>query len=240
MKNKKKQIIIAGASLTVVLVLVLVFVFVGSIPEKVPEAENTGAESTVSVSDISVEDPEKTDDTTSDTNQDVTDGKIPDGATVLTPDEKIENVSASEPNGEKPATAEQPVTPIPLPDEGGSSGVVIGGGEQPKPYSCGVEGHHCDGPETHAFILNLELEGCPYCESNKCASFYATDEWGNTCYTPSKCPKYDIKKDSVYYCQDCGKKCGDGKDDTCVQFVNSADCPNCGAWVESRTCHTCK
>lgn len=237
MKNKKKWIMITGASLAAILVLVLVFV--GHSPEKAPEEETTGVESTVDLTDISVEDPEKTDDTTSDINQDVTDGKIPDGAIVLTPDEKTEDGKTNQ-TGEKPDTAAQPVTPTPLPDESGSSGGAVIGGEQSKPYSCGVDGHHCDGPETHAYILNLELTGCKYCGSNKCASFYATDEWGNTCYTPSKCPKYDIRKDPVHYCQECGKKCGDGKDGTCVQFVNSDNCPNCGQWVEGWKCHTCK
>ena len=240
MKNKRKLIIISGASLAVILALVLVFVFLGRCSEKISEAETTGVKSTVDLTDISVEDPEKTDDTTSETNEDVTDGKLPDGATVLIPDEKVEHGSEFEQNGGKPATEEQPVTPTSLPDESENGGIVIGGGEQPKPYNCGVDGHHCDGPETHAYILNLELARCEYCGSNKCPSFYATDEWGNTCYTPSKCPKYDIYKDPVYYCQECGKKCGDGKNDTCVQFVNSDNCPNCGQWVEGWKCHTCK
>ena len=107
-------------------------------------------------------------------------------------------------------------------------------------YNCGVPGHHCDGPETHAYIVNLEREGCPFCGRHDCPSFYAVDEWGNTCYTPSKCPKYDVHDDPVHYCQECGRKCGDGKNGTCVQFVNACYCPNCGEWVERFTCHTCK
>ena len=107
-------------------------------------------------------------------------------------------------------------------------------------YSCGTDGHHCDGPETHAYILNLELKGCPLCGKHNCPSFYAVDEWGNTCYTPSHCPKYDVHEDPVHYCQNCGKACGDGTNGTCVQFVSACHCPICGEHVDRRTCHTCK
>lgn len=254
MKLTKKQWIIIGSAATAA-VLLTVILCAALLPNRTPQTptENEAdTENTVSVSDISIEDPEKTDEPTDDTANDTADDtegsdgdataeKIPDGANVLTPDEKVENGSESEQNGEKPATAEQPVTPSPLPDEGSSGGgVVIGGGEQPKPYSCGTDGHHCSGPETHAYILNLELAGCEHCGSHNCPSFYATDEWGNTCYTPSKCPKYDIKKDPVYYCQDCGKECGSGSPNKCIQFVNSDNCPTCGEWVEGWTCHSCK
>ena len=91
---------------------------------------------------------------------------------------------------------------------------------------------------TVGYILNLELEGCPYCHKSNCPSFYAVDQWGNTCYTPSKCPQYDVHKDPVYYCQTCGKPTGDGSHGTCVQFVTACNCPNCGKWVEAWTCHT--
>jgi hypothetical protein len=66
------------------------------------------------------------------------------------------------------------------------------------------------------------------------------DEWGNTCYTPSECPEYDVHDDPVHYCQKCGKACGDGTNGTCVQYVNACDCPSCGEHVDSWTCHTCK
>lgn len=248
--TKKQWIIIGGAAAAAILLTVILCVALipGKSPQIPAETEpDTG--NTVSVSDISVEEPDKPDETTADTTADTerADGdataeEIPDGANVLTPDEKVENENPPEEIGEKPATAEQPVQPSPLPDEGSISGggVVIGGGEQPKPYSCGVEGHHCSGPETHSFILNLELEGCEYCGSHNCPSFYAVNEWGDTRYTPSKCPKYDIHKDPVYYCQTCGKECGSGSPDKCIQFVNSDICPTCGEWVEGWTCHSCK
>lgn len=248
MKNKKKQYIIAGAATVVALLIVILCAAL--LPNRTlqtPSENEPDTENTVSVSDISIEDPQKTSETADDTDDDTegSDGdataeKLPDGVSVLTPDEKTENSSGSEQTGEKPVTAEQPVTPKPLPDESGNSGGIVIGGEQQKPYSCGVKGHHCEAPETHAFILNLELEGCEYCGSHNCPSFYGTDEWGNAGLFPKLCPKYDIHKDPVYYCQTCGKKCGSGSPDKCIQFVNADHCPNCGEWVEAWTCHSCK
>ena len=138
-----------------------------------------------------------------------------------------------------PQTAKAVVPGRPEDSPDNTRGIVIDGGEAEK-YDCGTAGHHCDGPETHAYIQNLELEGCPYCGKHDCKSFYAVDEWGNTCYTPSKCPKYDAHKDPACYCQTCGKKCGDGTNGTCVQFVNACLCPNCGERVGSFSCHSCK
>lgn len=244
--TKKQWGMIGGtAAVTILLAIILCIVLIPGRSPQPPAETEQDTQSTVSVSDISVEDPEKTDDTASDTTAEGSDGdvtaeKLPDGVSILTPDESTGS-NDEKPAGQKPDETAKPVEPKPLPDESGNSGgVVIGGGEQPKPYSCGVDGHHCDGAETHAYISNLELAGCEYCGSHKCASFYATDEWGGSCYTPSKCPKYDIHKDPVYYCQTCGKKCGDGSSGTCVQFVNSDNCPNCGQWVEGWKCHTCK
>ena len=121
-----------------------------------------------------------------------------------------------------------------------SGGIVIGDPTPTQTYSCGVSGHHCTGPETHSFICELEQKGCEYCGSHSCPSFYAVDEWGQGCYTPSKCPKYDILADPVWYCQICHKPCGDGRNGTCVQFVIDCTCPNCGEQVIAWTCHYCK
>lgn len=251
MKNKKKQYIIAGAATAAILLAVILCVaLISGKSQQTPTKTEPDTNNMVSVSDISIEEPEKTDETTSDINDDaegangdVTAEEIPDGANVLTPEEKVESENSPEEVGEKPDTAEQPATPSPLPEENVNNGggeVIIDGGYQNEPYSCGVEGHHCNAPETHAFILNLELEGCSFCGSHNCPSFYGTDEWGNGGLFPKLCPKYDIKKDPAYYCQSCGKKCWDGTNGTCVQFVNSDNCPNCGEWVEAWTCHTCK
>lgn len=120
-----------------------------------------------------------------------------------------------------------------------SGGIVIGDPTPTQTYSCGASGHHCTGPETHSFICELEQKGCEYCGSHSCPSFYAVDKWGQGCYTPSKCPKYDIHTDPVWYCQTCHKPCGDGRNGTCVQFVIDCTCPNCGEQVKAWTCHYC-
>ena len=120
-----------------------------------------------------------------------------------------------------------------------SVGIVIGTPEPESVYSCGVAGHRCSGPEAHAFICELEQKGCDYCCSHTCPSFYALDEWGQSSYTPSVCPKYDIHKDPVYYCQTCNKPCGDGANGTCVQYINACICPGCGEQVPAWTCHYC-
>lgn len=135
----------------------------------------------------------------------------------------------------------QPVTPVEPEEPSDESGIQIGGGDTTTPaYSCGSPNHHCKNAEAHAYLLNLELEGCQYCGSHSCPSFYGVDEWGNTGLTPELCPKYDEKKDPVKYCQDCGEKTGDGSNGTCAQFVEDCDCPLCGEHVKAWTCHTCK
>jgi hypothetical protein len=154
------------------------------------------------------------------------------------------------PAGPTVKPAEKPVKPQnPNPpssgnsgNSGGSGGGIAIGGDAPAqgPYKCGVKKHNCNGPETHAFISNLELQGCSRCKSNSCKSFYGTDKWGNAGLFPNLCPKYDKKKDPLYYCQDCGKKTGDGKKNTCLRLVNAAKCPECGDKVPAWTCHTCK
>lgn len=138
---------------------------------------------------------------------------------------------------ENTTPAIQCVKSEPEPEE---HGLIIGDYHEPVPYSCGVTGHRCGGPETHSYICELEQKGCEYCGSHNCPSFYAVDQWGQGCYTPSKCPKYDIHADPVYYCQTCHKPCGDGRNGTCVQFVVACTCPNCGEQVPAWTCHYCE
>ena len=238
MKNKKTLYIIGGTILAVVLAVILIVCAVGSKTSDTPQnTPDTGENTSVTVDDISVDDPK---------NDDPTTGGAPDGETEGTRDGSIVTLAEPTETSSDPAVSTEPAEKADSPvaeqaptDNGNGGGITIGGG-QTETYDCGVAGHHCDGPETHAYVTNLELEGCPYCGKHDCASFYATDEWGNTCYTPNKCPKYDIHSDPVYYCQDCGKPTGDGSHDTCVQFVVADNCPNCGAWVEAWKCHTCK
>ena len=235
MKNKKKLFIIGGISVAVILAVVLCIVLIpkGDVPETKPSTSETETQT-----DVDVQTPDDVSAETIELSNEDTD-KIIDDGTGLQPILDKSETNAEKKNGGKDnsgtASPVKPATPEKNTDSGG---LVIGGGQGEK-YNCGVSGHHCDGPETHAYVQNLELEGCPYCGSHSCQSFYATDEWGHTCYTPSKCPKYDIHKDPVHYCQTCGKKCGDGSGGTCVQFVESCNCPNCGKHVESWTCHTC-
>jgi len=139
---------------------------------------------------------------------------------------------------DKPVETKKPDPPAETGNDGG--GIIIGGNDPPPPYKCDTANHNCASPEAHAHTLNLEYQGCPTCGSHSCPSFYALDEWGYTLYTPSKCPQYDVKGDPLHYCQECGKKTGDGTNDTCVRFINPMRCPLCGVDVPGRTCHTCK
>lgn len=119
-----------------------------------------------------------------------------------------------------------------------AQGIVINGDADTNIYSCGKSGHHCESKETHDFIVSLENKGCHHCGSHSCKSFYTTDEWGNACYDETKCPQYDVKKDALKYCQDCGKPTGRGYNGTCTKFVEDTVCPDCNEPVKARTCHS--
>ncbi len=235
--SKKKKMILAGAAsfLLIALVIILALASAGKKSQDVARTDDTTSDTETEITVDSVS-PDNDETETDDTEE------IPDDADVLTIEEpeivspETENVIEGETG--TPASPVEERTP---PDDGNGNGggITIGGGDT-EAYNCGSPNHHCDGPETHSFIQNLEIEGCPYCGSHSCPSFYATDAWGYTCYTPSKCPSYDIHRDPVYYCQECGKPCGDGTNGTCVQFVNACTCPNCGEAVSAWTCHSCK
>jgi hypothetical protein len=220
MKLTKKTKIITATSLSVVMVAIIVTVILtGGIPSKVAENDDKKTSSDVVVNIPSDSLAETGSSTATENGKDnlvVDVGGNPTGTT------------GNSSNSAKPA--EKSVTPTTQsqPNNNGD-GIKIGNEAPPT-----------DNSETNAFIKNLEIQGCPYCGSHTCESFYAKDEWGNPCYTPSKCSKYDITKDPVHYCQECHKKCGDGSNGTCVQFVNACYCPICGKWVPARTCHTCE
>ena len=255
MENKKKlYIIICSVAAVVIIAVILCAVLLPrssrSSDDSTSDSNSGTTEDMLVVENPSDSDapgttaPEVTDNraSTDETTPEVTPGET---VEITPPEETDRNDKQTQPS-EKPVTTEKaetatpPVVTNPPPEDSGSSGGIVIGGGQSGAYSCGVAGHHCEGAETHTYITNLELEGCKYCGSHSCASFYAQDEWGNACYTPSKCPQYDIKKDPVYYCQECGRKCGDGSNGTCVQFVVADNCPNCGEHVAAWTCHTCK
>ena len=246
MKNLlKNKIFLGGAAGVLVIAIVLTVVLTGGGGS--PPVIDNPAEPEESKPPITVEVPKNTP-----TDQTESEGEDTEGDPLLlevggnpTPDGG--NGASGGGNNDPNVQVAQPVepkNPTPPPNNGGNNGgggiVIIGNGEaDDMPYSCGVAGHKCPTPEAHAHISNLELEGCKFCGSKSCPSFYALDQWGKTIYTPSKCPKYDIKNDPVHYCQDCGKKTGDGKNNTCAQFVLAANCPECNKRVPSWTCHTC-
>lgn len=147
--------------------------------------------------------------------------------------------------GNEPAEKEEPVKPAdPIvevkPPKGDSEtgGVDIGGNPpQDEAYDCGSADHHCRNAEYHAYLLNLELEGCPNCGSHSCKSFYAVNEWGHTQYDPTICPKYDEKKDPNKYCPECGRKKWSLDNPTgCFRYLQDTQC-ECGEYVEGNTCH---
>lgn len=140
-------------------------------------------------------------------------------------------------------TAKSPEQPIETkkpeqPANDGDSGIIIGGGDTPiDQYSCGSPSHHCKNAEAHAYIQNLELEGCPFCESHSCPSFYDVNEWGFTRYNQVLCPKYNEKNDSAKYCQDCGRTLWSQSNPTgCFRYLQDTDC-ECGELVKGNTCH---
>ena len=236
MKNKKKLILIGGISAAAIIAIILCVVLIVNRNPKT--GDPNGATGTSQ--EMTAEEP-NVDEIDGSASDGETDDQLPDGTVIIRPDENADGEDGAEPDGEKASEAAKPAEPQTIPDEPDTpQGGVTVGGETPEPYNCGTAGHHCDGPETHAYLTNLELQGCPYCGSHSCASFYAQDQWDNSCYTPSKCPKYDIHKDPTQYCQDCGKKLGDGRNGTCVQFVTEDACPNCGERVKAWTCHSCK
>lgn len=124
--------------------------------------------------------------------------------------------------------------------ETSGGGIEIGSSDASNTvYNCDTASHKCNTPTKHAYIQNLEIEGCKTCGSHSCKSFYALNQWGYTHYTPSKCPEYNKQKDPVHTCQECGKPTGNGKSGTCVRFVTTDDCPKCGENVSAWTCHSC-
>ena len=239
--KKKTLMIIVCAIATVILVSALCVVFltggrIAGTSEKEIASSDVG---------VIIDDPE-TEVAVASVAEDETDGETesepdvqPDDGTVLTiPDEGNPEPAQPDPDAGKSAGAAAfPIVELTPPDDGDGGGIVIG--ETQAVYNCGLPGHHCEGPETHAYVLNLEAEGCPYCGRHICPSFYAVDDWGHTCYTPRLCPEYDVTKDPGRFCQICGRACGDGSGGTCVQFVTGCKCPICGEQVEAWTCHTC-
>lgn len=136
---------------------------------------------------------------------------------------------------EKPVDTKKPKPPD---DNNNGGGIVVGGGDTPvEQYTCGSPNHHCKNAEAHAYIQNLELEGCPFCGSHSCPSFYDVNEWGFTRYNQALCPKYSEKSDPTKYCQDCGRELWSPSNPTgCFRYLQDTDC-ECGEHVKGNTCH---
>ena len=235
LQNKKLLAVVVGA----VALVLIIFVYVTTqdkppVTDTMPEASASSTDTSVVFEPLeSSEAPDAPDNGTA--------SEIPDDGTGLKPDESITTGSGKTNSREKaqePAPPAKEADPPKKTENNNVGGIVIGGGKTESEYDCGCANHHCANADVHAYILNLEKEGCPYCGSHSCPSFYAVDEWGNTCYTPSQCPRYDITKDPVYYCQVCGRKNGNGDNDTCQKWIVDFTCPICGKLVKANECHT--
>lgn len=236
-KDKRILAIIGSVSALAIMITLVLFLPRNDNSQPIDSTQNTS--SPTPDTSITVEIPD--DSEMPSVSEESTGNDIKDDGTGLQPDENISVDSGKPTTGEKvqdtvPAVKE--AVPPENTDKPNNGGVQIGDGNNIKKYICGSPNHKCEGPETHSFILNLEIEGCSYCGSHSCPSFYATDEWGNACYTPSKCPEYDIKKDAAEYCQVCGRKNGNGDNDTCQKWIIDFTCPTCGEIVKANKCHT--
>lgn len=242
MKKKKTIIISACAVIAVCVFVVLLVCLPGGKKEAVKPTE-TDTEAVTEEVAVSIDTPTSETEPVTEEVKEVTPEKedavitVAEQTGAVTAKSSATKVKAADTTASVKKTA--PAETVKVTNE--NKGVVIGNApETTAAYSCGASGHHCDGPETHAFISNLELEGCPYCGSHSCPSFYKTDSWGHTCYTPSACPSYNKTSDSAAYCQNCHKISGDGSNGTCATFNVDINCPLCGEFVKAWECHTCK
>ncbi len=235
-KTRKQNRIIAGLIVAIIAVSVFIAVMIGNFVGKEPDITTT--ESTTEAATLEeVIIPSETEESETVTTESVE-------AEVLVLEEPTKQTTTttktnnSKPSTVKPAEPVKPSQPSGIVQGMDNSGIIDNGNDSVNEYSCGGKGHHCDSKETHEFIVSLEKKGCPYCGSHSCKSFYTYDEWGNACYDPSKCESYSVKQDPAEYCQDCGKKLGDGSGNTCIQFTVDVKCPDCGKSVSAWMCHS--
>lgn len=110
-------------------------------------------------------------------------------------------------------------------------------------YTCGFENHYCSSQSGHEHLLQEIANGCYYCGTSECVSFYARNEQGLTEQDKYLCPEYDVYRDPWFYCQICNKpKWTTIQDVTkcCFGYVHDTNCHYCGVWVGADDCHTCK
>ena len=234
MNNKKKLCIIGISTLCIVIAVVLCIVLIPKHSEDKP-AESEVKE-TVSKA-VVIDEPEKDTLSAENMKQDEKDKIEDDGNGLLTPEVEGDTTSESKTTGEKAKEPNKAVTEQPVSKDEGQTGKINIGGGDVAAYSCGDANHHCENAEYHAYIKNLELAGCPYCGSHSCKSFYATNEWGYTEYTPTKCPEYNKEKDDTEVCPRCGLAYWSADNPTgCFSYLQDTVC-ECGETVKGNTCH---
>ncbi len=234
LKNKK-VIIIATSVLAVLLVFATVFCLTRDKCETQPvETEPSTSETG---KDVVIDEP--LDSKESEESKPV--GEISDEGNALKPDESIKE-TANKIYGNKADENDTPkdeaAAPVKEPESNAEAGIQIGGNPPvEEAYSCGCANHHCQNEEFHASLLNRELDGCPYCGSHSCPSFYAVNEWGYTYYEPSLCPQYNAGHDSAKICPDCGRPMWSQDNPTgCFRYLQDTQC-ECGELVPGNTCH---
>lgn len=238
----KNKFVVGGAAAVLVVAVTITAVLLTNHSPSPPVPEPSPASSEISVQPPSVSTSSRENQTTS------AEDKAPgDESTVSDVNVNLEEPvqsknGGSNDGGRKAQTPNNPVTPAKpkQPDnpsnEGG--GIQIGGGDaEQEKYNCGAANHHCENAEFHAALVNRELEGCKFCGSHACPSFYDVNEWGYTQWTPSKCPKYNAQNDPQTTCPKCGREMWSPDNPTgCFSFLQDTTC-ECGEFVEGNTCH---
>lgn len=234
LKNKK-VIIIVSSVLAVLLIFGTVFCLTRNKTENKPvETEPPTSETG---KDIVIDKPEDS----SETSEPEKVGEIEDDGNAISPDESVEPVGNKTQGAQAEVNdtpKEEAAAPAKEPDNNAEAGIQIGGNPPvEEAYNCGCANHHCQNADFHASLLNRELDGCPYCGSHSCASFYATNEWGYTCYDATRCPQYNSQKDSEKVCPDCGRPMWSADNPTgCFRYLQDTEC-ECGEFVPGNTCH---
>jgi hypothetical protein len=238
MKNllkNKKLIIILSSVLAVLLIAGTVFCFTR--PKNTSEPVSSEPESSEITSDVVIDEPEDNNSTEESNNPQ----EIEDDGNALTPDESTET-PANKNTGNVADANNTVVTEATEPKaetENENNGGISIGGNTPveEAYDCGCANHHCQNEEFHASLINRELEGCPFCGSHSCPSFYAVNEWGYTKYDATLCPQYNAQKDDALVCPDCGRPMWSPDNPTgCFRYLQDTQC-ECGELVPGNTCH---
>lgn len=240
MKNLMKNKIFIGCTAGILIVAVIITVIL-LLPDRpqigTPDSASDTSDVTVNIPKIS--ETSKTQDTQGEESK-PTENLLPD--VVMDVGEGQQNdLQVGDQNGSK-QEPEKPAAPIVTdkPKEDTGTNNNIGGiqvGSDSGEYNCGSPNHKCNNADAHAYIQNLELEGCPLCSSHTCASFYAKDEWGFTKYNQKLCPKYSEQNDPAKFCQKCGREMWSQSNPTgCFSYLQDTDC-ECGEHVKGNTCH---